>query len=156
MPPGVPTCGPSWDTSLASREPLVARKFYELYIFPLLNPGQTVGVIPGLYGNSTQSNCADGTNGSCRSPAQDEYNTAKLQGYWDWAATESRLELIMPWHWADGSNSTWKKTAAYSQYNLGAKDFPKVLKLLGKIGAAVKKNNAGGDSIGNRSTSVDI
>ena len=48
VPPGVPQCGPSWDTSLASKEPVVARAFYERYIFPLLGKGQTVGVVPGV------------------------------------------------------------------------------------------------------------
>ena len=87
----------------------------ELYIFPLLGKNQSVGVIPGLYGNSNQSNCKTSTNGRCRSPAQDRFNTAKLQGYWDWAATEPRIELIMPWHWADGANSTWSETPLYQQ-----------------------------------------
>ena len=26
---------------------MVAQRFYELYIFPLLSPGQTVGIVPG-------------------------------------------------------------------------------------------------------------
>ena len=104
VPPGVPTCAPGSDISQAPREPLVAQKFCEsqqrfvtalsserrpllpsdeLYIFPLLGKNQSVGVIPGLYGNSNQSNCKTSTNGRCRSPAQDRFNTAKLQGYWD-------------------------------------------------------------------------
>eukprot|EP01046_Picozoa_sp_COSAG06_P037670 COSAG06_NODE_4276_length_4411_cov_1.926716_2_plen_221_part_00 len=44
---GVPRCAPSQDYTKAALEPVVARAFYEKYIYPLLGTHQSVGIVPG-------------------------------------------------------------------------------------------------------------
>ena len=70
---GVPACGPSDDYTKAELEPVVLKAFYDRYIFPLLKPHQTVGVVPGTYGNNSQS-----------VTEQDPWVTKKFAGYWSW------------------------------------------------------------------------
>ena len=66
---GVPRCAPSQDYKQAALEPVVAKAFYDNYIFPLLGPHQTVGVVPGTYGNGSQPVAE-----------QDPWVTAKMDG----------------------------------------------------------------------------
>ena len=85
---GVPRCAPSQDYRQAALEPVVARAFYERYIYPLLGSHQAVGVVPGTYGNSSEP-----------VSAEDPYLVAKMEGYWNWSKQDPRLQLLNPWHW---------------------------------------------------------
>ena len=52
---GVPRCAPSQDYKKAALEPVVARAFYERYIYPLLGSHQSVGIVPGTYVSHARS-----------------------------------------------------------------------------------------------------
>ena len=85
---GVPRCAPSQDYKQAALEPIVARAFYEHYIYPLLSSHQRVGVVPGTYGNSSES-----------VEDEDPWLVKKLEGYFNWSLSDPRLDIINPWHW---------------------------------------------------------
>jgi hypothetical protein len=127
--PGVPPCSPLDDYTKAALEPAVAKAFYDRYIFPLLKPHQAVGIIPGTFGNETQTVAE-----------QDPFVTAKMSGYWEWAQNESRIELINPWHWARVKTHG---TEGDVQYGRGAVEFPKLLAKIQEIGAAIMKRGDG-------------
>lgn len=70
-------------------EPVVVRRFYKEFIYPLLRPHQAVAVVPGLFGD-----------GTVPVAAQEPFLNAKLDGYWDWATQDSLVVMLNPYHWA--------------------------------------------------------
>ena len=73
-------------------EPAVSQQYAERYFLPLLQPHQSLWVVPGLFGrNDTQGNATT-------MASTDATLLAKVTGYWEWAAKEPRLTGFLPWH----------------------------------------------------------
>jgi hypothetical protein len=112
---------PHWNATAAAAEALAARSYYEQHIFPLLGPKQKVAAVPGLFADSRGSLAA-----------QDQALVAKLRGFEAWAAEDSRLIGLVPWHW-DSFGSTFPET----QYRRGAESFPRLLAELARLRRAI-------------------
>ena len=103
-----------------------AKKYYERYFFPLLKPHQSVWVVPGLFGRN-------GTHGNATEmAATDDSLAEKLNAYWSWAQSESRITGIIPWHW-DDLNPPFKPSGE----TYGGQDYPKTLAAVAHIVAAL-------------------
>ena len=127
-----------WDPSSTVPEANAQRYFYDHFIKPKLHESQRVVLVPGLFGN--------------RSDAwTDQYLTAKLNGYWQWAQEDPLVAGFNPYHFNDRtqyagctgeSPGVCEHKSAGSGltpccYKFGAASYPGLLGAAEQIGRAV-------------------
>ena len=110
-------------------EPALVRQFYEKSVYPKLAAHQSTWVVPGTFAQPAPYVSLAGSS---------KVMLEKINGYWSWAQTDTRVVGINPWHW-----ETWGSMQK-GDVSLGAHDFPAVRERLQEIGAIVKKNYLGG------------
>ena len=74
------------------------RPFYETYIYPRLQPGQQVMLVPGSFG----SNVNHYPNGTyvCDKACYDTMCAHDALDFLSWAKADPKVVAIMPWNWA--------------------------------------------------------
>ena len=149
MPPRVDTSlGFAADTGYAPAQPngtleaVFDREFAEKNMYPKMSPTQKLVVVPGTFSCSNFSYMP--LANSSRSVV------AKLQAYFEWAKTDSKVIGMFPWH------VNWLPNGGVIQgcdMRLGATDIPGVVPELEKIAAWIKANNSALASDGDRAVS---
>ena len=87
----------------ASWEVAMVRRTYEAELFPRLNPGQKVFVVPGVFG------CVPGGTPGHIIPSMEAQQfelVKKLQLYFDWIKTEPRIAGVHSWHFKNRSHAS--------------------------------------------------
>ena len=80
---------------MGAQEPLQAAAFYRRFVYPKLHPHQRTMVVPGLYGDATES-----------VESQEPALLEKLDAFWRWVRNDTKVVGIIPWHWRSwGSRS---------------------------------------------------
>lgn len=113
----------TYDLSDPAAEAGQAVDFYNEYIFPKMASHQLALVVPGTFGNSSESVAS-----------QDPLLTKKMQLYWNWVQNETRIVGLNPWHW------NRRSMPSTPQYELGASQFPQLVALMKEIGQAIARN----------------
>ena len=120
------------------------RQFYERYVFPSLHPHQRVAVVPGLFGcdvgdkgrctnslEQAQGQCLCSVSGHNLShTAQADGLIAKLRSYLGWAAAETRIVGVNPWHYYHIGPAS----RPYPQYHEGVAAFPTLIAEMLRLG----------------------
>eukprot|EP01048_Picozoa_sp_COSAG05_P010553 COSAG05_NODE_936_length_6533_cov_5.310227_4_plen_303_part_00 len=101
------------------QEPLQAADFYRRFVYPKMHSHQRTFVVPGLYGDATES-----------VERQEPALLQKLEGFWSWMKNDTNVIGCIPWHW---------KSWGSSRYKRGAHEFPRLVARLREIGGQIKR-----------------
>jgi hypothetical protein len=136
-------------------EPRENRKFYQEFVYPTLAPHQRVLLVPGLYGNLSE------TSGISANPAavavQDGRLTLKMEEYWKWAQEDPLVIGFNPYHWGDeaylghGGNMHMCYTGISCNrpatcggdaelFGAGPQNYPRLMSRMREIGFDVARN----------------
>ena len=110
------------NSSSSAGEVVAVRRLHQQWVFPVLSPHQRVFVVPGFFSDATPD------LPKATQVQQDEALVTKLEQYLRYAAEESRIEGIMPWHW-----KTWPVGSLPQKIRLGAGDSPKLVARLRQL-----------------------
>ena len=118
----------------AVQERSLVQNLYQGSLFPHLRPHQRVFIVPGLF---AASNVSAPFGGYRSMEDADKSLCSKLQAFIAWAHAEPRIIGVMPYHldsWCDGP---------YTSQCRGAKEFPRLLTLLGELGRNISRRVPG-------------
>lgn len=132
-----------WDASTAIPEADANRYFSEHFIVPKLHAHQKVVLVPGLFGNRTDS-------------WTDGFLTDKMQMYWEWAQSDPRVAGFMGYHYNSRTaypgclgdrpgNCSHKSSGSGLTsccYKYGAVAYPQLNAVLARIGRTIGRNSA--------------
>ena len=114
-----------------TREAVLTRTFVERYVYPKMQPGQLLMLVPGTFACS---------NLSFVSLAQSDTSVStKLEAYLSWALEDHRIAGFCPWHFHNKSSSQ-AEPGDPCDMRLGAVALPKTMAVLRRIGALMKAN----------------
>eukprot|EP00463_Aulacantha_scolymantha_P002486 TRINITY_DN3237_c0_g1_i1.p1 TRINITY_DN3237_c0_g1~~TRINITY_DN3237_c0_g1_i1.p1 ORF type:complete len:227 (-),score=14.73 TRINITY_DN3237_c0_g1_i1:2-682(-) len=103
--------------------------YYNKVIYPKLHSHQGVLFVPGIFA-SDPVHCTEG-NVSCPLDKQAEQIVIKLDGFFKWAKTDTRVAGFNPWHF---SNRSHAQLHGWWDQRLGAVSMPTVMAKLEEIG----------------------
>jgi hypothetical protein len=104
----------------------IAKSYYSRFLLPLLQPHQSVWLVPGMFGkNGTQNNPHE-------MATQDTELVSKLNDYFRYAAEEPRVTGLIPWHWEQEAENFQP-----ASMRLGASSFPKTLRKWAQIRSTI-------------------
>lgn len=106
-----------------------AKWHYERQVFPKLRPHQKALLIPGTFG------CSNLTRAGVPLAVQSKNVVEKLEAYWAWAKTDTRIAGFAPWHleYRGGDQAP----ASRCDMQLGAQNFSDVMRTARRIGRAI-------------------
>ena len=108
------------------------RAQYEHGLLPKLADRQRAIIVPGLFGCSNLS--------WFPAAEQSRILVEKLDLFWTWAVSETRIGGFCPWHYAD-RHGTQVGPADRCDMTLGAEHFPQVAAKMAHIGATIVNNS---------------
>jgi hypothetical protein len=107
------------------------KKFYDLWIFPLLDTEtQQIVLVPGSFGSDVNHfPLPPQGNGSyvCDRACYETMNVLDAEDYYEWALADDRVAAVFPWNWGgcptcNGSKWTPEHTCCMDEY--GTRDLP--------------------------------
>lgn len=110
------------------------RTFYTKSVVPKMLPEQKLVVVMGLFADSNTT--AAGTLED-----QEHVLVEKLNAYWEWANSESRIVGLNVWHWIDTPPVATQRprqrarSNPATEYNVGTESLPRVITRLAEIRA---------------------
>ena len=105
------------------------RKYLLEKLYPKLHPHQGVIFVPGIFA-SDPVHCREG-NVSCPLDAQAAQIVIKLDGFFNWAKSDSKIYGFNPWHF---NNRSSPQLPGWWDQRLGASSMPTVVSKLREIG----------------------
>lgn len=106
-----------------------AKRDYERGVFPFLKPHQKAMLVPGMFG------CLNESRAGVDHAWIEASLLEKLDGYWDWARSDTRVAGFVPWHYSSRGHD--QAPGSPCDMMLGATNFTRAMARLRKNGAAI-------------------